>query len=88
MQYQRERSGMMKVYGKFAIILFVFFMSFIMIYPKTIYAADDKKAEEIRKKIEALEAKKKKFKSDSEQKYNEKKPEGKSGCSGCPNTRR
>jgi Na+/melibiose symporter-like transporter len=51
---------MIKVYGKRMLMMLVFFLSFVVIYQKSVYAQDDKKAEEIRKKIQALEEKKSK----------------------------
>ncbi len=69
---------MMNVYGKFAIVLFVFFMSFALIAPKTAGAEDDKKTEAIKRKIAELEAKKKNIKAATAEKMTEKKPEGKS----------
>ena len=78
MHNQKEKSSMMNVYGKFVIVLCALLISFIAIYPKNAYAADDKKAEEIKRKIAELEAKKRKFKVETEQKLTDKKPEGKS----------
>jgi len=69
---------MIKVYGKRMLMMLVFFLSFVVIYQKSVYAQDDKKAEEIRKKIQALEEKKSKIKTQTENKISEKKPEGKS----------
>ena len=42
MDYKREKSGMMNVYGKFILMVFVFFMSLILVYPKSVNAQDDK----------------------------------------------
>jgi tetratricopeptide (TPR) repeat protein len=69
---------MMKTFGKSALIVMAFLISFVVVYQKSVYAQDDKKAEEIRKKIAALEEKKKKIKEETDSKITEKKPEGKS----------
>jgi tetratricopeptide (TPR) repeat protein len=78
MAYLKERSGMIKMIVKHTLVMMVFLMSFVLVYQKSVYAQDDKKAEEIRKKIAALEEKKKKIKENTETKISEKKPEGKS----------
>jgi tetratricopeptide (TPR) repeat protein len=69
----------MKVYGKLSFAVCVFLMSFVLIYPKSVYAAgDDKRADEIRKKIEALQKKKGDIQKATVEKMSDKKPEGKS----------
>ena len=68
----------MKIWGKNTAMLMAFFLSFVFVYQSTVFAQGDKKAEEIRKKIQALEEKKSKLKTSTETKMSEKKPEGKS----------
>ena len=69
---------MNKVYLKYALATMVFLMSFVIVYQKSVYAQDDKKAEELRKKIEKLEQQKQKIQTETQTKISEKKPEGKS----------
>jgi tetratricopeptide (TPR) repeat protein len=74
MDNQREKSGIMNAYGKLMLVVFVFFMSFVMIYPISVYAG---KAEDIQKKIDDLKRKKIELQNRNVAQINEKKPEGK-----------